>query len=230
MSREIKHVPMDFDWPIGETWRGYLNPHYEKCRACKGSGETMARHRLSDLVGLLMLSGEDAKQGKCHPYFKASGLYRSRGAVCDDDMAELTTALAGREPGVLGHDAVDNWKATCKITEAAGLPDTWGTCPDCDGHGIARERYAAYEAWESYEPPLGDGWQMWETTSEGSAISPVCESPEALAHWLADNGASANGSQTATYDQWLAMINAGWAPSMIATPHGLKSGVVGIGR
>jgi len=50
---------------------------------------------------------------------------------------------------------------------------------------------------------------MWETTSEGSPISPVFESPEKLARWLADTGASAFGSQTATYEEWLSMIHDG---------------------
>ena len=69
------------------------------------------------------------------------------------------------------------------------------------------------------------GWQMWETTSEGSPISPVCKTPEALATWLADNGASAFGRETATRQQWLRMIQAGWAPSMVADSNGLRSGV-----
>lgn len=53
-------------------------------------------------------------------------------------------------------------------------------------------------------------YQMYECTTEGTPISPVMESPEALARWLADNQASACGvNQTATYEQWLCMIQAG---------------------
>ena len=79
-----------------------------------------------------------------------------------------------------------------------------------------------------YMPEFADpqGWCMYETTSEGTPISPVLESPEALARWLADNGASAFGSMTATYDQWLATCLSGWAPSAAHTPAtGLVSGV-----
>ena len=73
--------------------------------------------------------------------------------------------------------------------------------------------------WPGVEPPaytlknaptwldtIDWGWQVWETTSEGSPISPVCESPEALARWLAANDASAHGDRTATYEQWLGFI------------------------
>ena len=45
--------------------------------------------------------------------------------------------------------------------------------------------------------------QMYETTTEGTPISPVMDTPENLARWLADNGAPAFGSMTATYEQWL---------------------------
>jgi hypothetical protein len=46
-------------------------------------------------------------------------------------------------------------------------------------------------------------FQMYETTTEGTSISPVMDSPESLARWLADNKASAFADQTASYDAWL---------------------------
>lgn len=70
---------------------------------------------------------------------------------------------------------------------------------------------------------------MYETCSEGTPISPAFETPEELAHWLADNNASAFGSATATYEQWLATCRSGWAPSGIFTPAtGMISGVEGL--
>ena len=52
-------------------------------------------------------------------------------------------------------------------------------------------------------------YQMYETCSEGTPISPVMETPEALAQWLADNEASAFGSMTASYESWLAVVHQG---------------------
>lgn len=67
---------------------------------------------------------------------------------------------------------------------------------------------------------------MYETCSEGTPISPPCATAEECARWLADSGASAFGSETATYEQWLATCKAGWAASGIYTPEtGLISGV-----
>ena len=74
--------------------------------------------------------------------------------------------------------------------------------------------------------PASLGWCMYETCSEGTPISPVLGSPEELARWLTDNGASAFGYSTATYEQWLNVCRGGWAPSAVAMPGvGLVSGV-----
>ncbi len=58
-------------------------------------------------------------------------------------------------------------------------------------------------------------FQMYETCTEGTPISPVMETPEKLAQWLTDNEASAFASMTASYDSWLSTIKAGSAPSAI---------------
>ncbi len=50
---------------------------------------------------------------------------------------------------------------------------------------------------------------MYESVSEGTPISPAFATAEALAKWLTDTGASAFADETATYDQWLAMIRRG---------------------
>jgi hypothetical protein len=70
--------------------------------------------------------------------------------------------------------------------------------------------------------------QMYESTSEGTPISPVMETPEQLARWLADNGASAFGDMTATYEQWLETAKDGWAPSGMMIGGVMMSGVEGM--
>ena len=65
--------------------------------------------------------------------------------------------------------------------------------------------------------------QMYEDTSEGTPISPVFSNAEDLAHWLADNRASSFAGSTATYQQWLATIKRGFAPSMVADSNELIS-------
>lgn len=125
----------------------------------------------------------------------------------------------------MGHDSINRW--ICVETRAKRF-GVYGQCEACAGEGeiwARAEVKAASEAWESTEPPTGDGWQMWENTSEGSPMSPVFATPEELARWLADTGASASGRETATYAHWLAMIGAGYALDGVSDEHGFRSGV-----
>ena len=51
MGRELKRVALNFDWPIGETWAGYLNPYYDLdagCQACGGNGYSHEAKHLND--------------------------------------------------------------------------------------------------------------------------------------------------------------------------------------
>ena len=71
-------------------------------------------------------------------------------------------------------------------------------------------------------------YQMYETTSEGTPISGVFESPELLAHWLADEGASAFAGQGADYESWLRVANGGYACSAVLADGVMESGVTGL--
>ena len=66
---------------------------------------------------------------------------------------------------------------------------------------------------------------MYEDTSEGTPISPAFETPEQLARWLADTGASSFGSMAATYEQWLVVARGGWAPGLVIDDGVMRSGV-----
>jgi len=80
-----------------------------------------------------------------------------------------------------------------------------------------------YEVWPGYEfppnltdedednfspadPPDGPGYQVWENVSDGSPVSPVFETEDALAEWLIDQGYSPGGVK--------AFIEFGYSPSM----------------
>lgn len=102
-------------------------------------------------------------------------------------------------------------------------------------------RQMPYDQWSGRRPYSGDympDWpaeqrthfMMYEDTSEGTPISPAFSSPEELARWLADNKASAFGSDTATYEQWLRVARGGWAPSMVVSDGELASGVAAFGE
>ena len=101
-------------------------------------------------------------------------------------------------------------------------------------NNIKSETYAEYAGdrpkQEDYMPdfPVAERthYMMYEDTSEGTPLSPPCETPEILASWLANNNASAFGKDTASYDQWLEMIKSKWSVGAVFTPEtGLISGV-----
>lgn len=234
MGREIRRVPLDFDWPLKTVWRGFLNPHGGPCPAeARGEcfdGHSPGRQYLCAIVQLLAIAGENGLGSRGvsiwpHPYIQSlPGTPRLNGQAVGPtrDLAELTERLAGRAPSLFGHDAVDRWRIESAIIKAAGLdPETWGICSVCEGHADDPAQRAAAEAWKETPPPIGDAWQLWETTSEGSPISPPMPTPEALARWLVDNSASSFGYQTESYETWLAFITGtGCAPSMVITERG----------
>lgn len=53
--------------------------------------------------------------------------------------------------------------------------------------------------------------QMYETTTEGTPKSPVFETPEELARWLADNNVSTFATMKTSYENWLKMIKVGYS-------------------
>lgn len=215
MGREIKRVALDFSHPIGQVWPGYVNDHYKECAMCKGRGTTNDYEWVDALAQYILLLGGERRDAYYAEHFP---LRRSR-ALPGAQFREFSAGLAGRpSDGLLGHDSIDRWRTTKKLIAAAGLPENWGHCPACAGEGTDPASRAAYEAWAKTEPPSGDGWQMWETVSEGSPVSPVFATAEALADWLVTEGYSPQAAR--------AFVSDGWAPSFVGVPGvGLWDGI-----
>lgn len=236
MGREVKRVPLDFNHPINEVWTGYVRPDeldLPTCPDCGGRGDTMAARWLNSVLYLVLMLDDDlAEQERgrpLHPYL--STLMNNPGGRPSSDIHELAVGLAGRESSFFGHDAIDHWRAYAAVVKASGVPETWGQCATCSGKGevATDEQRAAHESWTSTEPPEGDGYQLWETVSEGSPISPVFNSAEGLARWMTDNRCTVNGPMS-SYDAALRFVEAGWAPSFMASAEkGFMSGTEWVG-
>lgn len=127
-----------------------------------------------------------------------------------------------------GHDAIN---ASVVVRARCERESVSETCSACDGKGDSAtdEQRAAYDAWESTGPPEGEGWQLWETVSEGSPISPVFATAEDLATWMTQNRCTVDGPMS-SYEAALRFVRAGWAPSFIASPAtGIVSGAEWVG-
>lgn len=119
-----------------------------------------------------------------------------------------------------------------KLCEVTGVDVA---CQTCEGQGsteVYPGQRAEAEAWEPTEPPEGPGYQLWETVSEGSPITPVFATPEELAHWMTEHSwGSQKDKMASSFDVAMRFIEAGWAPSGIASAeHGVETGVEAVGR
>lgn len=231
MGRELKRVALDFDWPRDKVWEGFINPHYKKCSVCE-NGQTPARDQLDRLASLITWLGYCAMPGghSWHPMFESThiprpidpkllevinGLVVAGSKVVDekhaankDETTDDTVAPQPREPrGLNGLGSGDDYSIILLLLRSAGLSLDWGICPECHGDDIDPASKAAYDAWEQTEPPAGDGYQVWETVSEGSPISPVFATSEELVTWLTGEGYSRRAAE--------AFVEQGWVPSMV---------------
>lgn len=243
MGREVKRVPLDFNWPIGKTYHGYLMPKNlcpGKCIDCGQSGYNPATHQIEEDFYDSQRTGKrwvnNITQDEVQALVDEDRLYdfthrwspeQRKWIRREDNYIPTAHEINEWSRHGLAHDAINR----CILIETrATRLGVYGKCEKCNGRGYIyknKEQEVAHDAWERTHPETGSGWQMWENTSDGSPISPVFATPELLATWLAEKGASACGIDTATYEQWLAMIKIGYAWDMASTPttNGLISGV-----
>lgn len=284
MGRELKRVPLDFEWPLNKPWSGFLNPHYTAtdCAHCGGSGSSPLARRLNgQWYGQAPFRPED--RGSV-PFLATNSIIRARAErnvngspsfygcgesaitteairlaehfnrcwrhhLNSDDVAallalsqlkDLTHTWAQgdgwkqKEPAYtptpqevnawslmgFGHCSINQWIVVTAMCERFGESSVCGVCNEEAVLWPSTEDKDRYEAWEPIEPPTGEGFQVWETVSEGSPISPVCATADQLAQYMAvaDDGA--------TYEQWLKFIQGpGWAPSLMLLDGRLVSGV-----
>lgn len=282
MGRELKRVPLDFNWPLNKVWKGFINPHYSECSDCPdcGGGGYSPRAKLFNdqwygnspfdpvAYGAKPLRVSDSHLRECieqkiersieiakrdgkREGFTEGGTLPMELAV-DREIIRMYSYYISQwghhliqedvdaliEGGRLvdltrhnetvtadmvnawslfgmGHDAINQWvcvKARCK---REGVPDS---CERCDGEGAmwsSPEAKEIAENWEEEQPPEGDGYQVWETVSEGSPVTPVFKTPEELARHLVANDDSV--TKGTTFEQWMHFISGpGWAPSMVS--------------
>ena len=227
MGRELRRVPLDFDWPFKERWHGYVNPHYHVCPECEGRGEDASRQFVNNWIRML---GVAADESQCtveesrqfdsrqriypHPYIQEAPLYVAKREDLGPGLVDLMKKLAKADdddrsdPFGMRFSSGAIWGVFKTLMEAAGFDEDWGICQMCEGEGRDPDHEAAYNAWVDFDPPEGEGFQMWETTSEGSPASPVFATLEELSAWCAEN-ATTFGRSKASKEAWMKMLDDG---------------------
>lgn len=259
MGREIRRVPVDFNWPLNKVWEGFQNPNpgADRCIACDATGYNPATREIADLF--YDSDGDwrydygkdpDGKPADRPPWRVIGNCRRWCHSITQDEVQALVDGgrlwdftrtprneeqreivrqkIAGGGNSWLpfdngyiptadevnkahmtgfGHDAINRW---ILIEARAKRLGVYGSCEVCDGTGTvwpSEERKANYEAWKPYDPPSGDGWQMWQTVSEGSPVSPVFATAGGLEDRLVADGYSPEAAK--------AFCRSGWVPSMV---------------
>lgn len=232
MSRDVKRVALDFDWPLNKTWEGFLRPEGLegiRCPECDGSGQTDAGwwlQNFSSRLSMLVSDVADQEKGKpMHPWL-AEDVYPHGIWENDEhgqktfkvkrpsaDIVDLFAGLTGRSPEELKSPFGRESYAIYRILAEASGVESWGICKACtDGRTEAYEgQFKERDEWRPAEPPAGEGWQLWESVSEGSPISPVCKTREAFIEWLTSPMNHRDGPMSKEYAE--RFVDAGWAPT-----------------
>jgi hypothetical protein len=230
MGRKLMRVPLDFAWPLKMVWKGYVNPfRSQDCKACDCSGYNAETKKIADdfydFAGTGRRWCDDVTQDEADALVAAGRLRKwspdEGWQAVTRTAAEVNAANARGASGFgdMAHDAISRYILVETRAKRLGV---YGHCTHCDGKGYifaTPEIEAQHEAWTHFEPPSGDGYQLWETTSEGSPISPVFDSIEKLCEYAAAH-CSTFGSHRTSAAEWRRMLDADFVAHEEQVPDG----------
>ena len=249
MGREIKRVSPKFNWPLDIVWKGFINPYSAtRCKICDGSGLNKATKQLSD--DWYSFDKTERYAGWCYhleqedvnALVKGGRLWDFTHVPINDEQREVVRKRIeagnnswlpyenGRIPTAdevnewskhgMGHDSINQWICVEARAKRLGI---YGKCEHCEGHGeyYCQKKYRKLaENWKPIPPPKGKGYQLWETVSEGSPITPVFETKEELVDYLVKYGDSwdqKRGNGGWSREVASKFVGVGWAPSLVTT-------------
>lgn len=258
MGRELKRVPIDFKWSIGQLWKGYINPYRSmECKSCERTGLNPATKKLNDdwyafdkdddwvypegtkgrrwnnaawsnhitdiEVKALVTGGRlndlmdkwyryDEDKSKWFYLNEEQDKPRNEWQWVECAEPKMPTAEQvnewNRKGHGHGHDAINRW--ICVNTRAKHL-GVYGHCEYCEEGEIwqSEEIKKLSAEWQRFDPPTGDGFQLWSTTTEGHPMSPVFKTLNELCDYLEKEKVSVFGSSTWTKEEWYKSLSGG---------------------
>lgn len=220
MGRELKRVSLDFkDYEVDKPYQGYINPHeYQECKCCDGEGVSVDYRKFR--YKWYGYYNENWKPNPHNPNARYNANAWQYNLDKDDvkaliDNNRLNGLIAfhnGKIPNakevnewniksVLGHNSTSSDIVIKSKLKRLNLKSK---CSACNGSGEnwnSEQEKELYHNWEKIEPPQGDGFQLWSTTSD-KPISPVFDTLEKLCVYLVENDVSIFAYETLAYEEW----------------------------
>lgn len=204
---KIRRVPLDFDWPLQQVWHGFVRPQDLQLPACSDCcydgrnstgmsaaanaiSETFYAHEAPESLRSQIAWFDKITQHEVDMLLRMGRLLTW---AADPETGEkgwqplprtATEVNASQHTYIHGtHDAINRWHLVTYRCKRLRIDMN---CPTCHGqtHLATEEQKKAHKAWKSFDPPTGEGWQVWDDISEGSPISRVFGTREALVDWL----------------------------------------------
>lgn len=221
--RTVKRVLLYWQWPLHEVWQGYVNPFQGEipCQACGRTGLTPVARQLDE--DFYDFAERGTRWCDKITQDEVDEIVRRRFLVdwaiawppenawprLGDNYVPTAQEVNAAQSGLSiarRHDRINRSILVEYRTRKAGHEVARESC---QGSGFTesqdREIARLYREWQPCEPPEGPGWQLWETVSDGSPITPVFESAEKLAEFCVV-GATIFGTMQMCCKEWLRFI------------------------
>lgn len=232
MGRLCKRVPLDFSWPMKTLWIGHVNPYQGvKCPYCEIGYSKQAQEireqvypwkkgdewRVQNPYRVNELYFPNAKEHNMtqdEVDYYMSRQHKNKLETVNRVMADRFPEADKVTPEIFSQLSLLLWDFTYDLDglliQYHSEKEGWdSSCPHCHGEGVLflnEEIKRLHDEFRWVEPPTGEGYQMWEDTSEGSPITPVFKTAEELAEYCEREGVSWFGSYTAKKENWLRLI------------------------
>ena len=120
----------------------------------------------------------------------------------------------------MGHDGIN---CSILIEARATRLGVFGYCEKYQGDGStfdSKEQETAYDNWKETPVPEGDWYQVWETVSEGSPVTPAFETAAELIDYLAKYGDNEGKNDGWIREAASKFVGVGFAPSLTINGNG----------
>lgn len=200
---------------INEEWYASDNPRWVDINENRRFNDNAHQYHITDVEVLaLVKSGRlpDLMDGR-YLFNKETKKWEKfiNGAFTECEIPNIPTAESVNEwnKKSMGHDSCNRWIAVEARAKDLGV---YGLCEFCKGDGQiyqSEEIEKLHDEWKSFDPPTGNGFQLWSTTTEGHPMTPVFSTLDELCQHLQDNKVSVFGYSTATKEEWMKMLDDG---------------------